>query len=245
MKNYIYVAIYFVVVAFSYEAMATPVYVKGGYNFGVSYSDSFRSEYVDYKQVNVDLATAIGYVIQSGFFYEFEVRYANIKTAIQKLSDFEKIDLINIFQRILDEKVYVSKIESMLEINSVTALINCGYNYVINNKLVGYLSYGVGVGGVLNYQGFRNSAASHYGISMQSEIGLCYLYNGKASLCAGYNYLKNYWKYDTNKIYDEEGNTVMYHFQKFSVKFSCNICWLEIFALIILYIFYKLCVIII
>lgn len=38
------------------------------------------------------------------------------------------------------------------------------------------------------------------------------------SLCIGYNYLKNYWKYDTDKIYDEDGNSVIYHFRDFQLK---------------------------
>ena len=218
MKNYIYIIIYFIVIAFSCEAMTTPIYIKGNCNFGMSYSDSFKSEYVDYKQVNVDLSTAVGYRIRNGFFYEFEVRYANIKPALQKLSDFEKIDLINVFQRIINKKVYLAKIENILEINSITTLINCGYDYVINNKLAAYISYGVGIGGILSYQGFRSNPANHYGISMQSEIGLCYLYSKKVSLCMGYNYLKNYWKYDTDKIYDEEGNALIYNFQDFQLN---------------------------
>ena len=218
MKNYIYIIIYFIVMTFSSEAITIPIYIKGNCNLGIGYSDSFKSEYVNYRQINVDLSTAIGYKIRNGFFYEFEVRYASVKPAIQELSDFEKIDLINIFQRIIDKKVYLAKIENILEINSITTLVSCGYDYIINPKLVGYLSYGVGIGGILSYQGFRSDSANHYGISMQSEIGLCYLYNKKVNLCMGYNYLKNCWKYDTNKIYDEEGNTVMYHFQDFQLN---------------------------
>ena len=220
MKNYTYVIICFIIIIFSYHynAMSNPIYIKGNYNFGISYSDSLKSEYVNYNKFNIDLSTAIGYRLQKGFFYEFEVRYAKIKPEIQKLSEFEKIDLINIFQRIIDKKVYFSKIENMLEINSVTVLLNYGYNYAINKKFFGYLSYGIGIGGLLNYHGFRSNAASDYGISMQSEIGLCYIYSKKVTLCTGYNYLKNYWKYDTNRIYDEEGNTVVYHFQDFQLN---------------------------
>lgn len=89
------------------------------------------------------------------------------------------MDLVDILQRIIGKKTYVSKIENIFEINNVTALINFGYDYIINDKLTAYLSYGVGIGGLFNYQGFRSNTATHYGISMQNEIGLCYTYNKK------------------------------------------------------------------
>ncbi|ABD45158.1 hypothetical protein ECHHL_0599 [Ehrlichia chaffeensis str. Heartland] len=218
MKNYICVIVYFAVVTFNFDALANHFYLKGGYNLVGNYSDSFKSEYMGYKRFNIDINTAAGYQLSNNFFYEVKVRYANIKPAIQKLEYFEKIDLIDILQRIIDKKVYISKIEDIFKINSVTTLINCGYDYVINNKLIVYLSYGVGIAGLLNYQGFRSNVATHYGMSIQSEVGLCYLYSKKMNLCIGYDYLKNYWKYDTNKIYDEDGNTVVYHFQDFQLN---------------------------
>ncbi|AAZ68412.1 hypothetical protein [Ehrlichia canis] len=218
MKNLKYIIVYFVVAIVAFDAEAIPFYIKGGCNFGVNYSDSLKSKYVNYERLNIDINTAIGYKLKNNFFYEFEVRYARIKPAIQELVDFEKMDLVDILQRIIGKKTYVSKIENIFEINNVTALINFGYDYIINDKLTAYLSYGVGIGGLFNYQGFRSNTATHYGISMQNEIGLCYTYNKKMSLCIGYNYLKNYWKYDTDKIYDEDGNSVIYHFRDFQLK---------------------------
>ncbi|AHC39171.1 hypothetical protein [Ehrlichia muris] len=218
MKNYIYAIICFTVITFSFDAIANHFYLKGGYNFLGDYSDSFKSEYIDYQHFNIDISTALGYKLDNNFFYEFKIRYTNIKPAIHKLMDFEKMDLIDILQRIIGKKLYTSKIENVFEINSVTTLVNSGYDYVINNKLTAYLSCGIGIAGLLNYQGFRSHIFTHYGVSVQSEVGLCYVDKKKVSLCVGYSYLRNYWKYDTNKIYDEDGNTVMYHFQDFQLN---------------------------
>ncbi|CEI85437.1 hypothetical protein DRF75_02345 [Ehrlichia minasensis] len=221
MKSLKYFIVYFVVAIVAivaFDAEAVPFYIKGEYNFGVNYSDSLKSKYINYERLNIDINTAIGYKLKNNFFYEFGVRYAHIKPAIQELVDFEKMDLIDILQRIIGKKVYVSNMESIFGINSVTALINFGYDYIINDKLTAYLSYGVGIGGLFNYQGFRSNAATHYGMSMQNEVGLCYAYNKKVTLCVGYNCLKNYWKYDTDKIYDEDGNSVIYHFQDFQLS---------------------------
>ncbi|WP_196492744.1 hypothetical protein [Ehrlichia ruminantium] len=218
MKNLIYFFLSAIYIVINFDASSNPVYIKGNCNLGLNYSDSFKSEYVNYEQFNPDFSIAIGYRLKNGLFYDLEMRYANIKPALRKLSTFEQIDLVDILQRVIGRSVSLSKAENILAINNITTLANVGYSYIINNEFRGYFSYGIGIGGLVNYQGFKSSLSTYYGISMQSEIGLCYMYNNNMDVCIGYNYLKNYWKYETNRIPDEDGNTIMYHFQDFQLN---------------------------
>ncbi|CAI27839.1 Hypothetical protein ERGA_CDS_03870 [Ehrlichia ruminantium str. Gardel] len=218
MKKSIYFVISITFMLFNFDASSNSVYIKGNYNLGINYSDSFKSEYVNYERLSPDFTVAIGYKLQNGLFCDIEMRYANIRPMINKLSNFEHIDLLNILQRITNHNVSLSKAENILTINAITTLINVGYSYIFNDKFRGYFTYGVGIGGLLNYQGFKSSLSTYYGISMQSEIGVCYIYNSKIDVCIGYNYLKNYWKYETDRIPDEDGNTVMYNFQDFQLN---------------------------
>ena len=66
----------------SVDASSNSIYIKGNYNFGINYSDSFKSEYVNYERFTPDFNVALGYKLQNGLFYNLEMRYANIKPII-------------------------------------------------------------------------------------------------------------------------------------------------------------------
>ncbi|MGN7661569.1 MAG: hypothetical protein ACTJLK_03005 [Anaplasma sp.] len=90
-----------------------------------------------------------------------------------------------------------------------------GY-YPIAGKISLYAGSSLGAVKILRYQGLRRHAEDVYGTVTQSKVGISYEFVSGFEAYVGYNHRRSHWKYKTDAIYDDGGNSVSYNFQDFA-----------------------------
>ncbi|QXK91966.1 hypothetical protein HL033_04465 [Neoehrlichia mikurensis] len=193
-------------------------YYKLGYIYNFNQQDSLESEYFHYKKGGKDFYIAVGNNFKSNFYHELELRYTSTLPELHLISHEARNSIIRIMSNINNKKLSLFQIKDMLAINKTSLMYKIYNLYNINNKINLYLGYGIGFIKVIKYYGLKSQPNNHYGIAIQYNIGILYLLNKKLKAYIGYNFSKNYWKYQTNPIYDEDGNSVLYHFLNFELK---------------------------
>ncbi|WP_156965551.1 hypothetical protein [Candidatus Neoehrlichia procyonis] len=198
--------------------MPSKVYYKLGYVYNFNYQDSLKSQYFRYEKGGKDFYIIIGTNFKNNFYHELGLHYTSTFPELYSISDEEKSNIIRIMTNINSKKLSLFKIKDMLTINKISLIYNIYSLYPVNDKVSVYLGCGIGVIEVLKYYGLKSKIGNHYGIVMQYNAGVSYLLNRKLKVYLGYNFSKNYWKYQTNSIYDEYGNSVLYHFLNFELR---------------------------
>ncbi|MCU7611659.1 hypothetical protein [Anaplasma capra] len=184
---------------------------KVGYVHNVNYDNSFNIKYSTHLSGSWDIyVSSVWPTLVDTLHHEFEFRNSLASPALEAGSD-----TVQIVRRVLDdENITVSEAQNILSIRRLSVSYGLYGHYPIHGKIGLYAGSSFGVAKT-QYQGLRRHAESLYGIVTQSKIGVSYAITPGLEAYLGYNYRKHHWKYRTDEIYDEDGNSILYDFQDF------------------------------
>ncbi|MEH0831424.1 hypothetical protein [Anaplasma bovis] len=109
----------------------------------------------------------------------------------------------------------IAEMENILSVKELSLSYGLTSYYMIGRATSFYISSAVGLVKIVQYQGFRRYTEDLSGSMMKIKFGISYRIKPGIESYVGYSYRKDFWKYETDIIYDEDGNSVSYAFEDF------------------------------
>ena len=186
-----------------------------GYTKNVLYNDPFNVGYA-WNVKNWDLHVSIIWSIFSKMYkHGFEFGSSRVSPSLSVCMQ-NGMNIVNTMRKITGiEDLPASSVEDMLTIREVTASYNFYRHYTVNESLSFYVGSGIGLAKILQYQGFRKNYEDLYGLVRSVKVGVTHTLSPGLVAYIGYGYRNNSWKYVTDIIYDEDGDSVVHNLQDF------------------------------
>lgn len=188
---------------------------KVGYTKNFSYSDPFNVPYEDCME-NWDINSTLLWPVLKGK-YNHALEFTSVRASPELLSDTERSgQIIGAMRKISGvDTLSTRAIAEILTIRSKGISYAFYRNYPLSNNINLYLGVGIGLYHIVNFQGFRNHTEDVLGVMKSAKIGMEYGFSSKIGAYIGYNYRKSSWKFRSDEIFDEDGNSIVYDLEDF------------------------------
>ncbi|WP_249548759.1 hypothetical protein [Anaplasma phagocytophilum] len=207
-------------VALPYLKALTPVEYKIGYTRNVVYSDPFNVGYKS-QMANWEVSASVLWPIFNGkYSHEFELHSAKAvpSLSVDAQHGFSIVKAMRNVYGIHD--LAASSVQNMLTIRSRAMSYGFYRYYPLNESSSLYVGTGIGIAKILQYQGFRRHSEDLFGVVKNFKLGIVHKFSSGLSAYIGYIYRRTSWKYKSDTIYDQEGNSITYDLQNF--EFSAH-----------------------
>ncbi|QJC27485.1 hypothetical protein ANPL_01925 [Anaplasma platys] len=188
---------------------------KLGYTKNFSYSDPFDVPYEGGER-NWDVSATLLWLVLNGKYYH-ELEFASLKASPKLFIGTERgrkiIDAVRLIWGI--DTLSTEKIDEILTIQGRVISYTFHRSYPLSENTHLYFGAGMGLYKVINFQGFRRQAEDILGIMKNVKIGIMHRFSSKIGIYAGYNHRQSSWKFKSDEIYDEDGNSVVYDLEDF------------------------------
>ncbi|WP_240375229.1 hypothetical protein [Anaplasma marginale] len=185
-----------------------------GYVHNVVYDNPLHLQYSTRIGSSWDFyASSIWPAATSRLYHEFEFRTSMATPVLEE----GRGSALHVIRQVLgDETMTAREAGGVLSVRRLSISYGLYGHYPLGGEVSLYAGSSVGMAKVLRYQGLRQHSEDLYGMVTQSKIGLSYPIVPGLEAYVGYNYRQHHWKYKTDAIYDEDGNSTLYDFQDFA-----------------------------
>ncbi|ANC34193.1 hypothetical protein P029_02190 [Anaplasma phagocytophilum str. Norway variant2] len=202
-------------VALPYLRALTPVEYNIGYTRNVAFSDPFNVGYKS-QMANWSFTASMLWPIFNGkYYHEFELHSAKATPSLS-VDTQHGFSIIKVMRNVYGiHDLSASSVENMLTIRSTAASYGFYRYHPINESFSLYVGTGMGIAKILQYQGFRRHSEDLFGVVKNFRLGIVHKFSSGLSAYVGYTYRITSWKYKSDTIYDQDGNSITYDLQNF------------------------------
>ena len=194
-----------------------PSQYKVSYTYNLAYSEPFGLKYRTHiGDWDVNIAAMLPIFNGKSYYHELEFNSSKLSPVLNgnEIDRSYQSDVINALLSITGAKhLTVAEMENMLSVKELSLSYGLTSYYTIGKDMSFYIGSGVGLVKIVQYQGFRRYAEDLRGSMIKIKFGISYRIKSGIESYIGYSHRKDFWRYETDIIYDEEENSVSYSWE--------------------------------